>query len=1281
MKKCEIVWLILWLSTQFYCTAGFCSAEKVLCISGDISSNCSSHCSCNKITTEVPQNLANVNYLQFKFCSNFHILEKTVQISHSNFVAIEGSPTLILCSERGSYGIHINRVENLKVTDITLRECGGIFKVYSTDNTSTHAVYFASSIFIENSFNVTLEYVMILESKGTGLTMINNGGTIEVRNCTFENNHPVSSGDVLPGGVGLHIEVSFCKFRPYFKLDECKDSTTVIKHSEYAIINCRFFNNTGGKVNNSSLNVFSYSGWGRGGGMSVVVNDKSSGNRISTVECNFTQNSAIWGGGLYIAINGNAKNSTVVVEASVFIQNKCRANAGGGIDVGFLFHPHQPSSGNTILFTDCQFFDNEALSGGGVSFYSSRSIVQSNRVFFVNCWWIRNKATFGAALDLAPQDWNAGVFDLKVHLEIKDCDFRNNILIVSSKNHQQNSGKGTVWIEGFTVIFGGETNFCNNSCSALYILSAEVEFSRNSSVSFVNNSGFQGGAMAIIGSSTVSFDDDSTFEFVNNMAQDGGGAIFHIMYSKRDIYTSKTCFLKNCGKNYKSTKFVFVNNSGSIKGRLNTDLSHFGHSIYATTLMPCYYSLQDNEVSLDNIFSKIGHFSYVDQNTHDLSTSEYSIQMQNSSVYSVPGKYFELSIDTRDEFNNTIATVYHVSVNNLENSQISVNSDYTYISNDWVIFYGNSGDIALAILKTITVREKTIQFKIEMLSCPPGYVHDRNNGKGTCICSAEKKFFEGISSCNSTGFYSFLLNGYWVGYEGNYTSNSSYSNESDLIMSYCPLQHCFGNSSNDTEHALPQTPSRQELDSLICGGAHRTGILCSECIQGYVVYYHSDNSECRPVSSKCKFGWLLYILSDIVPVTLLFIAIIIFEVKLTSGSISGLILFIQISDTMRLQNNGFIVFPGFVKQALNVYSTIASMVRLSFFQTDRLSFCLSESASNMDVLAVKYLTIFYTLLLIVTVVVFLRYFNLKAMRKIRSKFQQKNASSSLVHGISGFLVLCYSESTMISLLILTPTYLYSMDLEAGLYGRKTVPFYDGSLVYFRGRHLLYALPALAVLLVVGILSPLLLLAYPLCYRIFACLRINESRMTKILCKTIPLEKCKPFFDSFQSSFKDDFRFFSGLYFVYRLTTLFSLSFISRPTIFYIILQVQFIVIALVHAIFQPHHEKWHSTLDALLFANLSFINLLTVLNQDLSYNVSFNKIYISIISTLQVILLYLPLLYFCFVMAYKVKQKLKHWKSKPSNNDHQRYSSFSASLMNAAENREKEIPLTSSAYY
>ena len=1250
------------------------STSQILCLTNHVSNNFSCQ-SCQKHITKVSEIPVTTDHFVLRFCSPSFFLNEVIKISRSNFVTIEGSPTVLHCSSLNSSGVHISEVSNLTLVDITLRNCGALFEAPFLESAKPFDyVYFASSVYIENSSNITVDAITISRSHGTGLTMLNNGGIIQINNCIFEHNSPRKGKDnVLPGGVGLHIELFYCGLKYHYHLAR---STAMleknIENSEYTISDSTFFNNTGGTSGKKfDSSILSSSAWGRGGGMSFVVNNCSYHNKISINRCNLTHNTALWGGGLYIVIINNPTSITTKIEASVFSRNLCFDKAGGGVDVGFLFQkPHTFSTKHFIIFKSCIFLENEAFYGGGVSAYSSRSLKHSSSsVSFKDCIWTRNKATFGAALEISPHNRDSDVFDLKVLVQIADCNFTSNSLFVSLNDTQHNSGKGTVWIEGFRAIFSGDNFFTDNSGSALYAISSKIEFQSNSNIMFLNNSGFQGGALAIIGFSTVLFSDNSTFQFINNVAQDGGGAIFHLIYSKSDIYTSQACFLQNNGDNYQSTQFVFENNSGTLRGRNNSDLSHFGHSIYSTSLKSCYYSLRNYEaIQFEDMFSHIGNFTFVSRNYYDLSTSENDIVLINTSiVHSIPGKYSMLALEALDELNNKIATVYHVTVINIGTSKISVDSDYTYLSNNWIIFYGSPGDRAKISLKTITIREAVKTFELQILECPPGYIHQRNDGKGICICSAELKYFEGITSCNTTTFQSKLSGGYWVGYKQNNASSARYSRESDLMLSYCPHSHCFVNSLDDIEHTLPTTSSKEDLDNLICG--NRTGILCSRCRKGYAVHYHSNHNQCRQIKTSCNLGWLLYILSELVPVTIFYIVVMVLGMKLTSGSISGFILFMQISDTLRIQSNGFIVFPKFAKAALNAYFMIASMFHLSFFQNDKLSFCLWESATNIDIFAFKYITILYALILIMVIVGIMKYCNPKIVSRIHS-ISQHDFSSSIIHGISGFLVICYSECTRISLFLLTPAHLYSMSTDKGLYVRHVVAFHDGELMYFKGKHLVYALPALFIFFTVGIFSPLILLSYPLCYKLFALLKISESKLIKLLCTIIPLERCKPFFDSFQSCFKDEFRFFSGLYFVYRLSILLTFTFVSDPMIFYIVLEGQLVLIALAQAVFQPYRDRWHSILDALLFANLCIINLMTMLNQSLSYHFTDKRKYVNVISTIQVMLLYAPLVYLCTYLGQKVTRKIKCRKPLNKEDRYRKFSSVSISLMNAAEDRK-----------
>ena len=107
-------------------------------------------------------------------------------------------------------------------------------------------------------------------------------------------------------------------------------------------------------------------------------------------------------------------------------------------------------------------------------------------------------------------------------------------------------------------------------------------------------------------------------------------------------------------------------------------------------------------------------------------------------------------------------------------------------------------------------------------------------------------------------------------------------------------------------------------------------------------------------------------------------------------------------------------------------------------------------------------------------------------------------------------------------------------------------------------HLRYAIPAIFFIMTMVLIPPLLLLSYPLCYKLFALLRIEESRCVQITCKIFPLEKIKPLFDSMQGAFKDRYRFFSGLYLMYRLCAVLAYT---VPTTFpkhYTIIGAQFI---------------------------------------------------------------------------------------------------------------------------
>lgn len=1206
--------------------------------------------------------------LTVQFCSSEFHLEYVLTIAHSHNVRVKGMPSQLICNHLNT-GIHIFEVTGLVLQDVELVSCGNIYTAPYNKETESPEVKFISSIYILNCMDITVEGITVVGSKGNGLSMFDNNGDVQIHDSQFKLNidNRSSHGDLKPGGSGLHVVLSYCRPRSVSGNYSCSTGTgRDITRSNYRIENCHFSKNIGGSSSvGHESNPFSEerqllaSGFGRGGGLCIVIDKNSAFNSVQITHCKFLENSAMWGGGLYISVLQNAQENNISVTDCVFYKNKCLQLAGGGANVGFqVYHDNHPQ-GNSIEFLNCRFTKNKAVFGGGVSFYSSSSSNLTNKMVFRKCNWSNNIADIGAAVNIAPQVWKAYIYDLKIKIIFRDCTIAFNYVSNLRSIHLNTSykkGRGTFSAVGYRIWFEGRNVFNSNKNSAMYLTSTEIELCAYSDTVFINNEGFDGGAIYMLGFSSIIVNDNANVTFVNNSALTAGGAIFQHTHDTRDFFASQSCFIRYNGgtsMDYRTRNitFLFQNNVAGQDGRNTEVLGQFGHSIYATTIEPCY-NLKGCKLELyDRNFTCIGKFTFKDEMSYDISTAVKKIRLvkgmlldeSNKAIWIIPGNLTELPIEAINDLSVRVSSIYHVSVTNTKESNVFISSAYTYLSDKSIIFGGRPGDKANITLETV---ERTIMFRlpIQLQECPPGYIH--NQEKGICECSVyTNRQFLGIRTCDEKKFQALLTQGTWMGYSlSNNNTTCQFGLDRYLLHSTCPLGQCINKDSKQNQsRLLPGTTSIKALDEAVCGKS-RTGVLCSKCRDGYAPHYHHSTHACKEGVESCKFGWLLYIVSEIIPVTIFFIVVMVFDIKFTDGAVSGFILFVQLSDTMLIKANGFIQLPDHVLIALDVYRFITRIFNLNFFAIDGLSFCLWRKASTLDLLAFKYITILYALTLVVLIIAIFKYCRSKCFNKMLMRMNGGSAASTksnIIHGVSGFLVICYSECTRISLLLLMRTQLYAGN-DTGNYVKHTVAFYNGEFFFFRGKHLFYALPALVIVFILGILPPLLLISYPLCYRVLTFLKISETRGVKLLCTCVPLEKFKPFFDSFQSSYRDGHRFFSGLYFLYRFTTLAAFAFMSYLNTYYILVQVQLAIILTVHAICQPHKKHWHNVLDALLFVNLSLINTATLFNFSLTLNLRSNQKYINQASTVQVILLYMPLLYIIGYSIWKRFHAAKH---------------------------------------
>ena len=1245
------------------------------------------------------ENYTNVSSIKFpdsrnftlQFCSEEFKLEGVISIVNKWSVLVKGMPTVLKCERNlmERTGLLFKTVIDLVVQDIQLEGCSALHDVPLSEN-GTLSV-FRTSMYIFNCTDVTIQRVAIANSTGNGLTMFNNDGTVNIESCTFEGNEGSSNSTSKekPGGSGLYVEISYCGPRKFIKNSTCAFKDRSIGSSKYYIRECIFSKNKaryiGGSLNIEESETL-LQGFGRGGGMCFII-DISSNNSVEVLNCNFTMNSGIWGGGLYVAVQDYSHNNKIFFRNSNFLENICDY-VGGGVDMGYLFSLTKPSTNNSITFESCRFYENEASFGGGIGIFSTPSLNLSNKnhISLKDCHWSRNMAEIGAAVDISPHIWLSPNFDRNTQIQFSDCTFEHNYLQIRmrSKNEKNMSymrGRGSFSASGYNLILQGNFTFRNNTDSAMFLTNTNVMFKSSSHVNFDDNSGFDGGAMFLLGSSSLKVQDDSVLKFTNNRAIASGGAIFQYIHDFKYFIYSHKCFIEYEGEknlNDRNIAFIFENNTAGPHGRNSSKSVSFGHSIFATSLAPCYKSVIEYECNYSNIFQCIANFTFIKKNIYDLSTSSNETKLIPEYErwkyfrWMIPGEVFQLPIESVDELANEVPSVYHMSI---DNPNISIDSAYTYTSNKIIKLYGKYGDNGTLTLRTVHIREIVFTMVVYIRQCPPGYLHNHEEDNGQCICSATTEGkFSGVQFCDDKNFRAMLFRGYWMGYDRK-PNDKGFGQEEDLVFSYCPRGQC--ELKVNKTYCLPNTTSITDLENLICGSS-RKGMLCSLCRENFTAHYNNDVYECKEAVDDCKWGWLFYILSEIIPVTILFIAILTLNITLTNGAINGFIFFAQISNTMLIRGSGFIQFPTHARYALEGYQLITRVFNLNFFAHNRLSFCLWKSATTLDLIAFKYVTILYALLLVLSIIFITKYCNaekyLYRILKIVNFNDKTSARGILINGISGFLVLCYSECTRISLMLVTAVRLRTSSVN-GIHTKRTVAFYGGEMIFFQGKHLAYALPALLILAAFCIVPPLFLISYPLCYRVFGLLRIGESRVVKLLCTCIPLEKFKPFFDIFQSSYKEEFRFFSGLYFLYRFTTLVTFVFANELSVFYLIVQIQFTIILAVHAILSPYKERQHNRLDALLFLNITAVNLISLFNYLCTIHFLSQQFYIDIASSIQIVFLYLPLIYITVYASTKIVRKYKNLKNTQRKStltdDHK--SSILLSLLDAENRMSDEI--------
>ena len=1116
-------------------------------------------------------------------------------------------------------------------------------------------IIFQSALFIQNSSDLSISSVNFLDNNGIGLLIFDTNGTVSIVDSIFMGNKLEVVEKYFAGGGGIYIEFTNCT--PGVAACDPK-SNTHDAYSTYKVEHCIFENNAAlysysdNEPDRLASNV--HVSFGAGGGLSVQFHGHAHNNSLSVNNSYFVSNEANSGGGLGVDVKQNSSSNFVVISHSAFYNNSAYMyQGGGGAHMGIaIYQTDEKCFNNSYIVTSCTFEHNHALKGvgGGITWYASHepgNAQATNHFEIHDSNFTNNEAQYGSAIQIN-KEYHATVLEGSILTLIVDgCWFIGNNL--QSIKFTTFDSVGAVSASGVDVQFLKFTKFYLNNSTALVVDGAVAEFFNDSYTEFFKNKGLHGGAILLIGDSWIQTHPNSTLLFVENAALAYGGAIYIELSTPYEFVLSHSCFVRYSYEHLLpdrwNTNLTFISNRAN-------EVTQGNNAIFANTLRPCLKSHVEDTCT--DVFLYKKPFYYHPNTSHLIMTSPLLFNFSNSketSIDIVPGEVYDLQVHLVDELCQNITHVMFIA-SCVELASPHVLPLYRF-TNGPIQIAGKPKETCQLQLKTDSDYQATKVLNVTLLDCPPGFVY--SNETAQCKCLVNETYSNpAIKSCELTTFQAHYNSFYWVGYLPE--------NPKNLLFGSCPYRYCYTDHVSQNQ-LLPR--NKTILDEYVCGSRNRTGLLCGKCIHGYSVMMNSPTFACYKCETRHHFGILYLLLSYIIPVTILFVVIMTYNIRMTYGPFSAFLFYSQIISSQYHRNLDYFlnVDSPITLSVSNALLTIYSISNLEFFQHELFSYCLFNKAGTVDVLGFNALLSLYPILLIAVYFVLrqLQYYGLLC-RRHSACLRLRLPDNSVTHGICAFLVLSYAKISVIAFTILKSTDISNMDKTLSSF--KTVVYMQGTIPYFGNAvYNVYAIGSLLLIITLIVLPTVILMLYPFIANVVIICGWQESRGIQIINKCLLVHRLKPILDSFQGDYQHHLRFFSGLhFFLYR--SLFFCIVVAGSTpdidILFIFIIVFFFLIAMVHMLtmpFKKYVDNAAYSLIYMLMLALWMMEYFLLSSGKLSYTV--------ILLWFKIILSSSPLCFFVLYCIAKLLSKSWHfYRGRGSGNNYESLLTFPDRLIN-----------------
>ena len=995
-------------------------------------------------------------------------------------------------------------------------------------------------------------------------------------------------------------------------------------------------------------------------------------------------------------------DNSVSFTGCVAIYNTAMQGVGGGISVLYKHSHYEGESGDSVTLDTVILFQNKAVSGSACAF---QSLPTHGKRLFKGVRLMSTQAflttTAFQAMDknelremLSHDDHDVLVGIVNQGLAVIWQQLAQTIV----PSFQMDTNTNLILINSVRVTVGHLFFlYCGVSSQGIYALDAEIVLQANALSVFSHCVATHGGAIALYGESYIRVGKNTTLMFIENHAFQRGGAIY--ANSAPGVVPVSNCFLQidqlQDGEENRSV-IKFRRNSAKAEGQ-SVYVSEIRNCFSGNTLenITTNFALHHPEVkdiSISLLRQVIFTFEYSKLFTHvspqyvNLTSKQYLQMLMQREIASgpnyvggatvdlskpptisfIPGKQKRLPYThVYDEFGSNISSVFTVLINKMDDSvPVEMDPFSKYTADFTVILHGIPQQHGMAnysfpgnttntsalgkppqlVLQSVDNKNLLLAMNINIRCCPPGYVFRYGSGDtGTCHCGMTS--VTGIAECNETDpevIGAVLERDYWAGY---LPSNEWHSCDGQKFFTgSCPPGYC-----QTQQVTLPENNSQQELQGVVCTGANRKGLLCGDCLDGKGIAVNFNGI--RPVCASCQegisyVGIPVWFLTEWVPMLAFMLVLMLFNVDLVSGRFNSFLLFAQLLAFSTIRSDAELgpVHNAFVK----IYRFLYGMWNLDFFGVLLPPYCLTPHAhlTLLQTLLLHYSIGLFPLTVAITLIVLERSAEkwicchrvdqcLRRMRRWKAKYSD---GMSYDRALPAFVILGFTRFLVSSSYILVSQTITGEDGEG-----KLVVWWQGSVPYGSIQHIAYFIPAIGILLVFVLLPSFLLLTLPIGPQLFGRLIIAVPalrRLQKIqaFCSNVYTDRwVYHFVNVFQGCYKERFRSFSSLYLFHRIVHLLVAVFIPRAEDALRIQIFLTVALLLLIATCQPYNSSRLNTLDAAILGNLALILILSLHITDFSTPIGTRQFYAS----LQLILIYLTLLYPCTLLGKKVYLKCR----------------------------------------